>query len=71
MICPWADLKISDNEALEILRVVSQGSRLDMPDRSHAIVNGIYPLLDIWSCLLLITVSKEIFHDNPKESLNV
>lgn len=46
MICPWADLKISDNEALEILRVVSQGSRLDKPDGSHAIVNGIYPLLD-------------------------
>lgn len=34
------DLKISDNEALEILRVVSQGSRLDKPDGSHAIVNG-------------------------------
>lgn len=58
MICSCADLKISDNEACEILKVVSQSSRLDKAEGSHAIVNGIYLLLDISSCLLLIKVKR-------------
>ena len=44
---------------------MSQGSRLDKPVGGHAIVNGIFLLLDLSSYLLLIKVIKEIFHDNP------
>ena len=34
------ELKISDNEALEILKAASHGTRLDGAGGSHAIVNG-------------------------------
>ncbi|KAM7508763.1 hypothetical protein LguiA_019216 [Lonicera macranthoides] len=34
------ELKISDNEALEILKAASHGSRLDGTGGSHAVVNG-------------------------------
>lgn len=45
---PSTDLKVSDNEAHEILKVASHSSGLERSEGSHLIVNGIYSLLVIF-----------------------
>lgn len=66
----WTDLRISDNEAAEILKAASLGNRLDEPEGGLAIFNGII-LLSLRDMFLSAFHFKEwkIFWENLKGDL--
>lgn len=51
----WTDLRISESEAIDILKVASKGSRVSGSERgANSIINGICHVFDSLSKYLLI-----------------